>query len=595
MRIEQRLSKVNHPRITALLAGLLVFSSAQAATLPAEDTFATHGLGGFEKSVRDMNDQGVTVGKSAVNTSGDTFSHAVMWDEAGQLIDLDPGRDRDSIAMGINNNNDAVGKVFGVGPVLFSQGNITNLRDQKKKVNASARAEDINDNGLIVGCAKDQPVQWNNSTNAKVVPGTPRRTTGCAITANNSGDIVGNAVISGKGNQRAVLWRDGNMIDLGVLPGHESSSAIGINELGQVVGSSTDLDGSNGNETHPFLWDNGVMIDLGMLTGNNGSAADINDAGEIVGSAPGPFWWRNGVMYDLSPIDPLMSNAVAINASGQIAGTSRVLTPAPGQLDLALTMSGPTYDIPSGEEFDINLTVTNLSAADGDNVIVTDYLAGEFMLVSVSSSQGVCSISNPTGNPIPRDATPIACELGTVAAQSSVAITISAKADIPFSNTPTVRFLFDSAFITAAADVNSANNLDVVNLRVIPPPAPEGADIAVTHSATPNPVKIRQELTFNTNVVNNGPGTAVNSSLRVSLSISHTFVSVNTTRGSCSRNGPYVDCIFGDLAAADNADVEIKIKPKATGTYFSGAIITSDTHDPVISNNNRAISVTVVR
>lgn len=385
------------------------------------------------------------------------------------------------------------------------------------------------------------------------------------------------------------------MIDLGVLPGHESSSAIGINEAGQIVGSSTDPDGSNGNETHPFLWDNGVIVDLGVLTGNSGTAADINDAGEIVGSAPVPFWWRNGFMYDLSPVDPLLIDAVAINASGQIAGTSRVLTPAPGQLDVSLSMTGPVEDIPSGQEFDINLSVTNLSAVDGDNVIVTDYLAGEFVLMSVTSSQGVCGISNPSGNPIPRDATPVACELGTVAAQSTVAITITAKADVPFSTTSSVRFLSDSAFITAVADVNSANNLDVVSLRVIPPPEPAGADIAVSHSGSPNPVVRNKTLILTTNVVNNGPGTAVNASLRLSISTRFRFQSASTTQGSCSRSGTIINCVFGDLAAAENATVEVKIKPRRTGTFFSGAIITSDTHDPVMSNNNRAISISVVR
>ena len=596
MKIEQNLSHYKQTvklKAASLFTVLLSFSSVHAVTLPAEDTFATHGLASFERAVYDMNDLGITAGKAAVNTSSDTFSHAVMWSETGQLIDLDPGRARDSVALGLNNNSDAVGSVLGTGSVLFSQGSIINLLDQNSNTNSTARAVDINDNGLIVGCANNVPVLWDNTTVAQNIPGTPAGATGCAATASNSGDIVGNATING--NQHAVLWRNGVMIDLGVLPGHESSRALGINESGQIVGSSRDLDGSNGNATSPFLWDNGVMTDLGVLAGNRGSAADINAAGEIVGSAPGPFWWRNGNMYNLQPVDPLLNNAVAINTSGQIAGSSRVLTAAPGQLDMALTMTGPTYDIPSGQEFDINLTVTNLGAVEGNGVILTDYLAGNFALVSVSSSQGVCSISNPTGNPVPRNATPIACELGTVAAQSSVAITITAKPDVPFSSTQIIRHLFDSAFISTAADVNSANNLDVVSLRVIPPSEPIGADIVVSHSATPNPVKRRKTLTLTTNVVNNGTATAVNTSLRVSISTRFNFVSANTTHGSCARSGSYVDCVFGDLTAAENATVEVKIKPRSTGTFFSGAIITSDTHDPVISNNNSAISVSVVR
>src|SRR6266511_4065711 len=59
------------------------------------------------------------------------------------------------------------------------------------------------------------------------------------------------------------------VIDLGMLPGDTYSLASGINERGDVVGSSSLGDGT----THAFLWRRGRMVDLGALPGDDNSFA----------------------------------------------------------------------------------------------------------------------------------------------------------------------------------------------------------------------------------------------------------------------------------------------------------------------------------
>jgi probable HAF family extracellular repeat protein len=93
---------------------------------------------------------------------------------------------------------------------------------------------------------------------------------------------------------RAFIWtsKDGiKRIDPLPIADHVLSQANGINERGQVVGSSCTVEG----DCQGFLWENGAMINLNdpdhLAPGFNGfiiNAQDINDEGEITGRAFDP-------------------------------------------------------------------------------------------------------------------------------------------------------------------------------------------------------------------------------------------------------------------------------------------------------------------
>jgi probable HAF family extracellular repeat protein len=74
------------------------------------------------------------------------------------------------------------------------------------------------------------------------------------------------------------------MTDLSTLHNHTNSVAYGINDSGQVVGSS----GNSRGTSTAFLYSDGKMIDLNnLLPANSGwflaEARKINNRGQIVG------------------------------------------------------------------------------------------------------------------------------------------------------------------------------------------------------------------------------------------------------------------------------------------------------------------------
>jgi probable HAF family extracellular repeat protein len=166
-----------------------------------------------------------------------------------------------------------------------------------------------------------------------------------ATAINNEGQVVGHSRTA-QGNVHAFLRQDGRMIDLGTLPGADTSVAYAINDVGQVVGASgPSIDRYHFSGT-AFLWTptepngtQGVMIPLN-LPGDQSYAHSINARGQIVGEfgsydAYGDFLsqaflWTptrpNGSAGTVKILGTLpggsVSEAYGINASGQVVGWS---------------------------------------------------------------------------------------------------------------------------------------------------------------------------------------------------------------------------------------------------------------------------------
>jgi probable HAF family extracellular repeat protein len=91
----------------------------------------------------------------------------------------------------------------------------------------------------------------------------------CALALNDCGQVVGWAETASDAHH-AALWCDGEVQDLGALPGTSHSEAWDINDDGVVVGVSSDP--AQGLD-RALVWQAGTMEDLGSLSGAGESAS----------------------------------------------------------------------------------------------------------------------------------------------------------------------------------------------------------------------------------------------------------------------------------------------------------------------------------
>ena len=158
-----------------------------------------------------------------------------------------------------------------------------------------------------------------------------------AVSINGSGWVAGFAGDPSSTGGRAVVWKPAGagyaIVDLGVLPGTNSSTVAGIDGLGRVAGYSTTLNFPPAGA--PFMWtEAGGMVNLSAQGFPNETPLAISPGGAV--ATPG-YWYRlgdPGSVSALAPPPPGFSGPgsypAAINDSGdqvrfQISTSSQFL------------------------------------------------------------------------------------------------------------------------------------------------------------------------------------------------------------------------------------------------------------------------------
>ena len=133
-----------------------------------------------------------------------------------------------------------------------------------------------------------------------------------ALGINSDGTVIGYAQTNGA--VHAALWKDGELVDLGILPGAQNSFGIAINDQEQYLAEA-----APGSFFRPDLVpapagysivDVAALNNAGVVAGN---ARDLNTGGPLA------FTWQSGTLTLLPPLIPGgYSTAMNINNAGQV-------------------------------------------------------------------------------------------------------------------------------------------------------------------------------------------------------------------------------------------------------------------------------------
>src|SRR5262249_10150104 len=135
------------------------------------------------------------------------------------------------------------------------------------------------------------------------------------------------------------------------------------------------------------------------------------------------------------------------------------------------------------------------------------------------------------------------------------------------------------------SDPNTSNNYSSCQTQVSGPPPPNGADLTITKTDSPDPVAVGTHLYYLVTVTNNGPETANDVTVTDTLPLGVDFVGVSPSQGTWTRDGRIVVIHFGSVAPFAQPKAYVVVTPTVAEPIVNSAVVGSITPDPNPSNN----------
>jgi uncharacterized repeat protein (TIGR01451 family) len=222
------------------------------------------------------------------------------------------------------------------------------------------------------------------------------------------------------------------------------------------------------------------------------------------------------------------------------------------------------------------LKLKNKGPSDSSNMTIEDELPPEVNFVSVTQSQGTCSVDE-TGP------TTITCHPGTIPPNGVATVTITVF--VPSSTDENIDIFNEACVLGMFGDTNPTNDCSTAASHV-----EHEADLELTKDAPPE-IVAGETLTYTLELINHGPSDAQQAIFGDSLPAGVIFVSATPSRASstCEYVGHSVICDIGYLAKDDSVTVEIVVRVPSTmqdgNILFNSACITECHHDPNLDND----------
>jgi uncharacterized repeat protein (TIGR01451 family) len=278
-----------------------------------------------------------------------------------------------------------------------------------------------------------------------------------------------------------------------------------------------------------------------------------------------------------SVTDPVLSNNTAIAAD--VVATA-------AQADLVTTNTPSVTSVAAGSNVTYTQVVTNNGpAATTAGMTFTQVTPPNTNFQSMTPPAGwTCGTLPPVGG-----TGTITCTLaGSLAVNGTATFSLVLQVN---AGTPSGTSITDTATATAA-NMPPGITTNTASATVVVANA-NSADMAIVKIGSPNPVTEGTSLTYTLTVTNNGPASATNVTATDTLPSAVTYLSTNTTQGSCSEAGGTVTCLLGAMANAATATISILTMPNAPGIVTNTATVSADQTDPNLANNTSTQSETI--
>jgi len=266
-------------------------------------------------------------------------------------------------------------------------------------------------------------------------------------------------------------------------------------------------------------------------------------------------------------------------ADGTDAGSAHVFRLQPSA-DVAVTKTdGQTTAVP-GQSVTYTITVSNGGPDAVTGAVVTDLPPPVFLSPSWTCTASPGSSCTPSGSGPINDTVSL---LAAGTATYTLVGTVDPAATGNLVNTAT------AVAPAGVSDPNPANN-SATDIDTLTPQA----DLAVTKTATPDPVTVGHPLAYELIISNAGPSQATSVTLMDILPAGVTFVASAPGPPTCMLSGMTVACGLGALAGGGTATVTIDVTANAMGVLVNTAAVSGSGTDPDPANNS-ASAMTIVR
>ncbi len=254
-------------------------------------------------------------------------------------------------------------------------------------------------------------------------------------------------------------------------------------------------------------------------------------------------------------------------------GTS--VAPISATADLAIKKVSDEAVFTPGTTETYTIEVTNDGPSNAVATVVTDTLPAGLTFDS-AGSDSACSASGQT----------VTCALGTLTPNQVVSFTLSVAIDASFTGNVTN----EAGVSSDTFDPDDSDNASEDITATLP-----AADLSLEKTADADAVA-GETLTYDFVVTNDGPSDAVAVVATDVLPAGLTFTATGSD-AACSASGQTVTCALGTLTPGQSVSYSVAVDIDGdvahTTDLVNDASVSSDTHDPDVSNNNGEAETTI--